>query len=202
MLKQDLVEYLSPFGQSHLVEFWDELADNEKDQLLADIKQTNFAEINEFFVRSTSTSSMSSTSNQTMMMEKVANELKGSCANSSPELLGKYEQLGLKAIAQNQVAVLLLAGGQGTRLGVDYPKGMYSVGLPSNKSLFQIQAERLVRLKHLAQGIGVLNVLNIYGLRINITILKPKILDFFSKNEKLEPFPKFFDFFRIFEKLF
>ena len=55
--------------------------------------------------------------------------------SSSQEDVDKWMTCGLDAIRKGNVGIILLAGGQGTRLGFDKPKGMYNIGLPSKKSV-------------------------------------------------------------------
>jgi UDP-N-acetylglucosamine/UDP-N-acetylgalactosamine diphosphorylase len=53
---------------------------------------------------------------------------------------------GEEALRRGEVAVLVVAGGQGTRLGFDHPKGMFLIGPVSGKSLFQVHAEKVLAL--------------------------------------------------------
>jgi len=67
-----------------------------------------------------------------------------------PSQSSAWYSSGLSLLAEGHAAALLMAGGQGTRLGSSQPKGCFDINLLSHKSLFQIQAERLVRLRELA----------------------------------------------------
>lgn len=66
--------------------------------------------------------------------------------------LEECRQRGMTAVANGEVAAVLLAGGQGTRLGYDGPKGMYDIGLPSQSTLFRYMAERIKKLGQLSGG--------------------------------------------------
>ncbi|GFO01245.1 UDP-n-acetylhexosamine pyrophosphorylase [Plakobranchus ocellatus] len=138
-------------NQAHLLQFWDQLNETEQASLAAEIEHTNLAEARDAF--------LSAQESLKEVEEKIDEHLEplesavcGSVARTSAEQLSKFWDHGLSAVAKSQVAVLLLAGGQGTRLGVPYPKGMYNVGLPSGKTLYQIQAERILKLQRLAQA--------------------------------------------------
>lgn len=84
-------------------------------------------------------------------LEPLPDSATASILDSKPEDIEKWYQSGLDLIAENKVAVVLMAGGQGTRLGSSAPKGCFDIGLPSSKSLFQIQAERIRKIEQLAR---------------------------------------------------
>lgn len=56
-------------------------------------------------------------------------------------------QQGRDLLGGSRVAVLTVAGGQGSRLGFDRPKGMYPIGPVTDRSLFQIFAEQIAALR-------------------------------------------------------
>lgn len=115
------------------------------------------------------------------LLEPVPADKFGSVARSSKDELAAYRKAGLEAIARGEVAALLLAGGQGTRLGVPYPKGMYDVGLPSGKTLYNLQAERLIRLEELSeQATGKRGSIPWYIMTSEHT--KEPTLEYFNKN--------------------
>jgi UDP-N-acetylglucosamine/UDP-N-acetylgalactosamine diphosphorylase len=134
-------------SQGHVTTFWDSLTASEQAQLYNQLLTLDPARLKTIAktVLAPETESPEETKLAPVPAEHVASTL-----DASAEQLADWRQKGLKAIAQGKVAVLLMAGGQGTRLGSSKPKGCFNIGLPSGKSLFQLQAERLVKLQGLA----------------------------------------------------
>ena len=84
-------------------------------------------------------------------LEPLPDSATASILDSKADDIERWYKSGLDLVAKGQVAVVLMAGGQGTRLGSSDPKGCFNIGLPSQKSLFQIQAERIWKIQQLAE---------------------------------------------------
>ncbi|KAG0001747.1 UDP-N-acetylglucosamine pyrophosphorylase [Entomortierella chlamydospora] len=146
---EQIKERYQAAGQGHLLTFYDELSSDEKSQLLAQLQSLNVERSNRIHQKATTCPSPLLT-NQSVFLAPLPEECFDSTLEATPEKIQEWQNIGLNQISQNKVAVILLAGGQGTRLGSSAPKGCYNINLPSSKTLFQIQAERIRRLQHLA----------------------------------------------------
>ncbi|EER25770.1 UDP-N-acetylglucosamine pyrophosphorylase, putative [Coccidioides posadasii C735 delta SOWgp] len=138
-------------GQGQVFAFFDELSSTEKAQLFHQLSTFDPNRINVLATRATQ-SQEASTGLGSGKLEPLPDNATASILDSDPKALQRWYDEGLQLIAENKVAVVLMAGGQGTRLGSSAPKGCYDIGLPSGKSLFQIQAERIAKLQSLAKA--------------------------------------------------
>ena len=149
VLDPALVASFEAAGQSHIFHFWPELSDAERHQLLADARHIDPAAVNRHYasVLQHEAALLSSPPNPSDLSPFPAVT---SLSSTPPATRLDWFNAGLRAIAQGQVATVLMAGGQGTRLGSSDPKGCYDLHLPSRRSLFALQADRIHRLRTLA----------------------------------------------------
>jgi len=174
-LRDDLKRH----GQEHVLTWWNDLDTDGREELLRDLEDIDIAEMVDNF-RSTCGENSNESRDMTTM-QPIEDNLCQSVGSSSSQQLEEFRDIGLRAASKGQVGVLLLAGGQGTRLGVSHPKGMYDIGLPSGSSLYQIQMERIIRIQELARRLtGEDGVIPMYVMTSEHT--KQPTQDFFKNN--------------------
>lgn len=123
--------------QGHVFEGWDELSESEQESLLGQCSELDLDLLAQLW--------------------RNGPELKGNepstatslqAAHFSPlaqSINEKHRQIGESLIRSGAVGVVIVAGGQGTRLGFDRPKGLYPIGPVSNRNLFEFILDRIDR---------------------------------------------------------
>jgi UDP-N-acetylglucosamine/UDP-N-acetylgalactosamine diphosphorylase len=139
-MKQALEQLLAPFGQQHLLAFWDELNDAQRQQLADDIRRVDFAQLDQLVKGKQHAEDWAALAARAKTPPAVRlSDQKKRDATHSSAVAGRAS-----SPSYGRVGAILVAGGQGTRLGFSHPKGMFPVGPVSGASLFQILIEKLI----------------------------------------------------------
>lgn len=156
---KELKEKYEKAGQEQVFAFWDSLNSSDKASLYHQLAPIDPEHINMITDKALNPPKKEESKQEgkeegkdsAPELDQLPESATSSVIDSKAEDLKKWYDDGLKFIAENQVAVVLMAGGQGTRLGSSAPKGCFDIGLPSEKSLFQLQAERIWKIQKLAE---------------------------------------------------
>ena len=129
MNDNELMNVLKEHGQEHIYEAYQKLDEAGKAKLAAQVEKIDWSMV--------AMAGHEELAQERGKLEPLsALEVKDIEADKA-----KYEQVGIEAIKASKVGAVLLAGGQGTRLGSDGPKGKYNIGITKDVYIF----ERLIR---------------------------------------------------------
>ncbi|MGQ9854186.1 MAG: UTP--glucose-1-phosphate uridylyltransferase [Candidatus Oleimicrobiaceae bacterium] len=139
---QELRQRFEQAGQGHVFRFWDKLSSNEREQLLTQAASIDLDLMAELWRR--------------YILTPQARYFSGRLARpdiiplpTTPKQRARARVArarGEEALRTGQVGVVLVAGGQGSRLGWPHPKGTLPIGPVTGKSLFQLHAEKLLAI--------------------------------------------------------
>ncbi len=125
-------EKLEKYDQMQLLRFYDELSNEEQQSLLKEIDNIDFDLIN------------------SEGCDGAAGEITPIEATTLKEISKREEEFkseGIKALKEGKIAAVLLAGGQGTRLGIDGPKGAFNIGITKELYIFECLINNLLKVK-------------------------------------------------------
>lgn len=132
MTLEQAKEKLAKYGQEHVLQYYDELSDTQRQELLKQIDATDMSILEACRHKEDLTKKGVITPLAAMELDEIEAHKDSFTAE------------GLEAIRSGKVGAVLLAGGMGTRLGSDNPKGMYNVGLTKELYIFECLIHNLL----------------------------------------------------------
>jgi len=137
--KEQLLSTLEAYGQQEVLRFWNRLDDGQRQALAQQVLAVDLAQIHDLFEQA---------QGQEQPWADLAAQAESPPSVTTEELKDparrrEAREIGEQALAQGQIGMVLVAGGQGTRLGFDQPKGMYPIGPLSGRTLFQMVTDVL-----------------------------------------------------------
>lgn len=131
MTREEAINLLEEKGQSHVMRGFDDLTEEQQKGLLAQIEAVDWKVIE-------------LAGKQSKIPLGELSPLGAVEVSEIEKREGEFREAGLTAIREGKVAALLLAGGMGTRLGLDKPKGELNVGINRTLYIFQCLINNLM----------------------------------------------------------
>ena len=177
-------------NQNHLLSHLEKLLSPEKEKFISQLEKTDF-DLCSFLYNNYKTSQKEKkyVSN---LISPIESQFSMSKISSNLE---KIIQKGNEKIAEGKIAYLILAGGLGTRLGFDHPKGMFNINMPSNKTLFEYLCNRFLSSQISAQEFIKKNNNNVNIKNCTLFVMTSEhnnneTQEFFKKNDFFHINPK------------
>lgn len=133
---QKYFNLLKKYNQDHVLMFWDQYNESQKSNFIKQIESIDFELLADLYKKASSKDN----SVQDINLDPTSVVSLSQRQSLDAKMIAKGQEL-LKA---GKVAVFLVAGGQGSRLGYDGPKGVYPISPVKRKSLFQLHAEKII----------------------------------------------------------
>ncbi len=136
----EVKEKLKKHNQQHLLKFWDELNESEKNDLISQVEDLEFDKIDQWvqkYVKQDSPASIPEDFQAAPAYDPKTDD------SEQKHKLQSAKETGRKLISGGKVAAFTVAGGQGTRLGFDGPKGDFPATPVKSKPLFRVFAEQI-----------------------------------------------------------
>lgn len=132
MQYQEAYQRLKSYGQTHLLQYYDTLSPEQQAALLQQIADMDFSVLKRSVQEETPRGTL---------------EPLGACTISEiAEKQTEYRKIGLDAIRSGSVGAVLLAGGQGSRLGCSGPKGVFQIGVNNDLTIFECLFRNLMKV--------------------------------------------------------
>jgi len=141
---ENLFEQSKTHNQDHLFGFWNKLDDSQQNRLLMQIAELDFDRLDEL-IRNNVLSA-----EPFPLPQKIEPAFFYPAEPKNDKQRNEYQrawEVGENALRAGKVCAFTVAGGAGTRLGFDGPKGMFKISPVLNKSLFQLFAEYILNCK-------------------------------------------------------
>ncbi|MBN2030441.1 UDPGP type 1 family protein [bacterium] len=137
---QSIIQKVFQEDQGHVFRWWEELSDSAKRKMLAQLRSIDFGLIH--VLKNRCMDQLQSAKFQENMDPPDVISVPMSPEERKSAIQAK--RMGKEVIRSGKLGILTVAGGQGTRLGYDKPKGCFPIGPVTGNSLFQMHAEKIL----------------------------------------------------------